>query len=632
MMSRVSVILCLFALLVPVVTKGQSRSDSVATDFERDLFLEELASSGGLDDEFDLDGEIFEVGEQSTSATKPRGFLRGLFSDLRGMAYSRVSRKLKLGSGFDNQSDSTTSYSGGPIKHYHGLALSTDHLNLNITLENDAGESFGWSPGEGKFGFDFASTSVGIEDVWRINKLILGNYTASFGTGLVLGPTVRAPKGQVARTRPRLGSGIKPHRSTEENRFLTGIGLELNLIPRTRVAAFYSDRWIDASRLTDADGKPIDLYTSVFGSGLHRTVSEKAKRHRLRETVRSTRIELTFNDFQLGLVGLRGQFSSPVVSGDQTYQLHNFSGRRYGGQSVFFRINVGRAQLLGEVAQDLDGRIAYNPSIALSVSNTLRATMLYRKYPVRYHAVRASAVGERSGAPQNESGLLIGAKYTPTRRVTIFAQGDVYRIPWARFALSAPSSGFEYSTSIDFRPREWIGILASTQAEQTSKGATRPSGYFGSVKSSQDVNLTKRRLQLDYAFGERFTTRLRADWTRFEDENGVARGSSLLQDYRLVIAHWFRLDARWMIYSSDDHNTRIYAYEKDVAKAFSIPSFSGSGLRSYLLLTATPWRGLTIQFKIANTARLYVDELGSGLDTVAGGRQTEFRLQVMSRW
>src|SRR5690606_31818465 len=111
--------------------------------------------------------------------------------------------------------DSARTFAGSPERLYTRLqARFRRQVSLNVTLEKDPGEPFGF---DGQPGYDFASAHVGLTGVGRLDALVVGDYAAEFGQGLVLWRASGFGKGPDAARGPiRSGRGLRPYGSVEE--------------------------------------------------------------------------------------------------------------------------------------------------------------------------------------------------------------------------------------------------------------------------------------------------------------------------------------------------------------------------------------------------------------------------------
>ena len=84
-------------------------------------------------------------------------------------------------------------------------------------------------------------------------------------------------------------------------------------------------------------------------------------------------------------------------------------------------------------------------------------------------------------------------------------------------------------------------------------------------------------------------------------------------------------------FKTDDYDSRIYAYENDLLYQFSVPSFYGEGIRSYLTGKVKICEKMELWFKAARTWFFDVDSLGSGYTLIEGNKRTEVKFQLRFR-
>ncbi|MFW6157515.1 MAG: helix-hairpin-helix domain-containing protein, partial [Balneolaceae bacterium] len=127
-------------------------------------------------------------------------------SNSRFEVISRYQRTLEQQQGFARPIEDG-GYLGSPYAYYHRFRYYSDHLSANFTQEKDPGELLR-NPGD----FDFNSWHIALENNGRLKRLVVGDYTLSFGQGLVLwggGAFGRSStvKGAIGRNE----RGIKPY-------------------------------------------------------------------------------------------------------------------------------------------------------------------------------------------------------------------------------------------------------------------------------------------------------------------------------------------------------------------------------------------------------------------------------------
>ncbi|HNH61862.1 MAG TPA: hypothetical protein PLS80_17630, partial [Cyclobacteriaceae bacterium] len=73
---------------------------------------------------------------------------------------------------------------------------------------------------------------------------------------------------------------------------------------------------------------------------------------------------------------------------------------------------------------------------------------------------------------------------------------------------------------------------------------------------------------------------------------------------------------------------RQYVYERDVWLAYSLPAYSGIGLRSYLLAEFDVNKRITFWIRYSHTRYTDRDTIGSGADMISGKEKNDLRIQA----
>ncbi|NVK85354.1 MAG: helix-hairpin-helix domain-containing protein, partial [Cytophagia bacterium] len=90
----------------------------------------------------------------------------------------------------------------------------------------------------------------------------------------------------------------------------------------------------------------------------------------------------------------------------------------------------------------------------------------------------------------------------------------------------------------------------------------------------------------------------------------------------------FVFSGRIAIFDTEGAKNRQYAYERDVLYSFSIPAYSGEGIRNYLLIQYKLNRKIDVWARIARTTFYDRDEIGTGLETIDGDQRTDVKFQI----
>ena len=220
--------------------------------------------------------------------------------------------------GFLARADSLLpAFEGSRDKLYFRLRMSkTRSFSLGLTAEKDAGERLRLSTRQGQYGADFYSFHAMAWNLGPFRRIVIGDYQVQYGQGLVLGAGFYMGKGaETITTVARPSLGIRPYTSVIESGFFRGIAASLGT-NRAEITLFASHLPRDGTlrAASDSLGREESQYFTALGtSGLHRTVSELANRHSIRETNLGSagRWVLVPGKFSLGYSSLFTRFSQP---------------------------------------------------------------------------------------------------------------------------------------------------------------------------------------------------------------------------------------------------------------------------------------------------------------------------------
>jgi hypothetical protein len=586
------------------------------------------------------------IGEALGPSQQPRRFAPWprpgeVLRTARTEVIQRYIRRLNLGRGYDG--DTTGSfYAGSPERLYTRLQVRTPkRLSLNLTLEKDPGEVFTWDPSASSYGYDFASTHLALFNAGRIKTLVVGDYTASFGQGLALWRSIGTGKGrETVRPLARIGTGIVPYSSTDENQFFRGAATTVLVTPSLAASAFASRRTLDASvhlaDTTGEDGQDERLFeeavTTLSTSGLHRTPNERAQKDAATETLLGGGLSWTHRRTVVGLAGYRSTFTEPFQSDPAPYRRFAFTGTEATMLSLYSHTFVGNYLLFGELARGPGNTVATLGGATLRLGRAAEAVVLARHYPKDFNSLHGYGFGERAGTTQNESGLYAGVWLHPDRTWTLAAYFDQYRFPWLRFSVPRPTSGYDALVLIEHHPRAWLTAYLQARTETKEAGFTAQAPGGPALDAVTPETRQSLRLHTDYRFTRALRVRARLEAVRFRrPDMPDAYGVLLFQDLRWLPYPAVQIDLRYALFDTDSFDARVFAYENDLRYTFSVPSFSGRGQRWYALLYLTPHPRTVVEAKYAVTRFEDVTSVGSGLDEADGNLVREIRLQLRIR-
>ncbi|MBK5279414.1 MAG: helix-hairpin-helix domain-containing protein, partial [Bacteroidia bacterium] len=130
-----------------------------------------------------------------------KNLLRRMIEEKSNYFIFRIERTLEDKKGYLPETDSSSQYNGSANKVYSRFRINhTGDFSFGFTVEKDAGETFGWNPQYKRYGFDYNSVHAQVMNKGRIKNIIIGDFQAQFGQGLLLGGGFGMGKGSESIT------------------------------------------------------------------------------------------------------------------------------------------------------------------------------------------------------------------------------------------------------------------------------------------------------------------------------------------------------------------------------------------------------------------------------------------------
>lgn len=538
----------------------------------------------------------------------------------------RYDRGFQQKKGYRSQPDSileqypNRKYLGEPF--YHSLRYSysfDERLLIGFTGEKDAGEPF-WNK-EHK-GYDYYSGHILLKDIKKLKVLAVGDYKISFGQGLVVSNEFTPGRSSLVTQAERRTYGFRRHFSTNEIDFFRGMAATFAFGPM-EVSMFYSYRKMDAAIVNQN-------FPSIKTDGLHRLVRDREKRRTLPMQAYGGNIRYATPDLCIGLTALTYSFGSYEMQPDpKPYNLFYFRGKRNLNVSIDYLWKRRTIKLYGETAVSRNGALATLNALQLTPVSYISLLLLHRSYSRRYHSFYGNAFAQNSSV-QNERGVYMGMQLTPFPYWKVSAYLDVFRFPWLKYGVDAPSRGKEYMVRIDYSPQPDYSFYIRYKYRQKEKNGTLEEGEATVPIISYGQH--RLRLQLLYKVAAHVQLRTSADGILYKEELQDSQTGIMLSQSLSWKPESFPLQADVYIawFHTDNYTTRISSYEKNILYAFNMPSFYGQGLRSTLTFRWNIKERLSLSAKLGHTRYTDRDKIGTDLEEIEGRRKTD--LNALLRW
>ncbi|MBQ1696503.1 MAG: helix-hairpin-helix domain-containing protein [Bacteroidales bacterium] len=479
-----------------------------------------------------------------------------------------------------------------------------DRLAWGLTCEKDAGEPFGFD--DYRYGMDFYSMYLRISKLGVFDKIILGDYTAKFGQGLMLGGGFSMGKSMGVVSGG--GTQIREYGSLDENRYYRGVAstIKLNCLSLTTFASL---------NLMDASCEDT-VFHSFRTDGYHRTAREQSNKDNLREFVGGMMADVQIKKLQIGLAAQYYDYDKPYVPREQLRYANLRSEQNGVGASVSYRYNGKYACFYGETAFDKRYNVATLNAFDFLPADNFRLRMVYRHYSAKYQSFKAVSFGQSSKA-NNEDGVYVGVYAEPCKWLSMESWADVFRLPWTGAYNKMPTSGreamwqgtFHAGKKYDFRLRlkHKYRQLSDEIQDCQKTGYIRAASIY---KPTEDWNLTSS-----------------VQWSVSKSAE-VEHGYLVSQDFKWNPKNLpLSLSMRYALFSAP-YAARIYAYESNVGGTFASPGYYYEGQRLYLVAGCNIGSKINLQFKISQWQYFDRQQIGGGDSLIDGSKKTELNVYV----
>lgn len=535
---------------------------------------------------------------------------------------------LRYGQVLERQTGYDTSYRNGYLGSPQHLSFkysfqSGEHFALALAGEKDAGEAF--FRGGQKQGFDHYAFFVNVKNIGVLRNCVIGDYTLSFGQGLVMGGRSMGSRGGGASQVRRFPQLLRATAPMNEGDFHRGVAVVLGNAYYTGTV-FYSHRFFDGKVTTDEDGTEW-FAGSLSPTGYHRTVLEVAAKGAARNRTYGAHFQMKRRIFEAGATVTNTQFVTAVSPASELYRKYGFSGKSVCNAAADYKVILHKAILFGEAAASVCGD---RPGFAILQGGIFdpdprsKLSVLFRYYDRAYVALQGSGFG--AGGGSNEWGAYVAADFVTGRRTALNLFADYYRFPWLRYRVDSPSGGFDFGAVFNASISKYLTMSLKyrfTLREQN----VRLTDYYQSVTSVRKhrfrcavecspVGWLKLKTEADYAVNAAGSS---------EARNGLL----LFHDVAVKVEKWdFAVKARVAFFQTGSYDERLYAYEGDLLYTFTVNSYYGKGVRYYLMVSYG-YAFFDIQLRFSQT---YYDDrttISSGPSQIDGRTKSELKAQVI---
>jgi hypothetical protein len=517
-------------------------------------------------------------------------------------------------------------YPGNPwlINARYGFEFK-NQLRAGLTVEKDPGEDF--FKGSNRNGFDFNSAFVMINDVRPLKSAILGDYRLAFGQGLTLWSGAAPGKSSLPMNIVKRQDAVKAFTSADENNFFRGVAAAITW-GRFTFTGFYSSKKRDAN-ITDSLAPDRICFSSFQENGYHRTLSERADEKSVREQVFGGNLIFRNNFIKLGSTLVRYQFDKYMEAGNDLKDINGFEGNNLLNWGIDYSLTLNNIQLFGETSFGNHYWATLNGTL-LHINKFVSFSLLYRNYGAGYFSLHSAAFSEGS-SDSNEEAIYAGLVIHPAAKWKISGYADFYRFPWLKFKLSSPASGSDYLLQVDYSPKSYVDMYFRLKYESDPEDELPDSQIIPEISEIQHTGI---RYHISYRISEKVSMQNRLEIISVKPETtGASKGILLYQDVEYRVKKIpVVIDFRIAWFNTGSYNSRIYAYEHDMAAGFSFSPLYNEGYRSYVMFRYDITRQISCRIRLSQTNFFGNTTIGSGFDAIDANTRSDIKFQLSARF
>jgi hypothetical protein len=542
--------------------------------------------------------------------------------------FLRYQRIPESKSGYEKVSDSVRLlsnkyYWGNPDRYYTRLRFSyRNNLSVGVTAEKDPGEQF--FRGAQKNGFDFYSAHAFYSGGKYLKTVAIGDYQVQIGQALNLWSGYAFGKTADVTNIKKNAQSLRPYTSVDENRFLRGIATEL-AYKNFSLVLFGSIKKANAAPIADSTLEDLEFVSSIDLSGFHRTNSEIAKRRQLTERIFGGNLKYTKNNFTFGLASISQGYDKPYIKSLRPYNQFDFRGKNFVTTSMDYSYVWKNFNFFGEVSHaSFSNGFAMIQGLLLALDSKTSLSLMYRNYGKNYQSLYNNGFAETS-VTQNEKGLFIGLKNKFSSAWSMNTYLDVFRMPWLKFQVDAPSKGYEYLSQLNYKPNKIMEVYARFRQQVRQKNSRNDFD----VTPIEDVIQRNYRLNFSYQVYEGVQLKSRIEYVTINRESNIPeQGMIFTQDVLIKLkSSPFDVALRYALFDTDSYDARLYSFETNALYVFSVPAYYYQGSRAYITLRYSFLRKCDLWIRYGAFVYSNRSSLSSGAERINGNTKSDITVQ-----
>lgn len=442
------------------------------------------------------------------------------------------------------------------------------------------------------YGFDFYSGYIEYNSNKFLKKIILGDFQLTAGQGLSIWSSgyFSDPSNPIQGI--RFGRGIRPNTSSYESGYFRGGGISTRW-GKLRVSVFYSNRFQDGL-IKEENG--FNYFSSFRNSGYHRTINELNSKNTIKIEQYGGCAEVHLARGIIGCSLLQNHLSCNFVKEDTHENILADNYRDFINSSIYWNYTlINNLVSYGELAFTKEKTTAIIAGLYAVPKPYFDIGLSFRYFSEEYFSISANA--SRNGNQIPERSVRLCTSIDPIKKLEITAFIEHIHFGWLRQRLSKPGNNINlrFNLTYDIHPEYYL--LLSYAYKEYEQNINSPAAYMDPVMNH---NKYIAKFSLFYNITASVNCKSQFIFNNISSQN--SKGNAFSQELNFDINSMnSRITASFIGFNTDNYDSRIYVYEKNVLHAFSFPSYSGSGMGAFFLIRSEIGRHLTLWLRISKT-------------------------------
>lgn len=524
--------------------------------------------------------------------------------------------KTQLSEGFGSKILPNLQFQGSPFStKLRWDSFIGKFINITLNFAKDPGEKYE----NGSIGFTCL-----IQSNNRIKQIILGDFQASFGQGIILGSGINIGKSAAVMNTMRAGSRMRPFRSNSSTAHLTGIAINSQLTQYFRILIFQSYTTVYADTFSKNQQT---LIRGENSNGLRRNETELSSIKRIKSLQTGTSLEWTKSSTSIAISCLLNKINtSKIYSPENSNKLFK---TRYDSTllpiSIDVKTNIKNSLLFGELGSSnfLSGR-GFILGLLNALDQRTDLSILIRNYSNKFLNPMSGSLSE-SSKKSSETGLFIGVLRKTGKSSKLNAYFDWFTFSQPSFNIDWPSTGLECMSEIIFAKKNGPEIKIRTAFKNSSENE-KGNQHLNRIDQIQTATL---RLDFGIPLSKNYSLHSRIEIKNIRSQWGNPLSGYLIYHHlNGAIGHSIKFKLRGMVFNCPQYDSRIYVYENDISNSFSIKAYQNSGSHFFLLLQTKLPKNIQIKLRFAHTKYHYLNVIGTGIDQIHSNVQNEIKIEL----